>query len=422
MSLDEALQVAESNNYQIRIAQSHVSEAGGRNLEGWGAFIPRLVVSESYMQSTDPVAVFGTKLRQGIFTADDFDLDTLNNPDAIDNFTTSVRLEQPLVNLDAIFGKTAAGHASKASGYALARAEEAVALEVERSYYGLILSHSNLETINNAVKSAMTHYNEVRAAHGKGLVSEADLLASQVRLAEIEEQQLTARLNIANANDHLKFVMGIEEDVEIVPTDSLVIDESHFAVEELPPDTIPTNRADLVALRFQSEAADRGVWMRRSEWIPRLNAFGVTEWNSDEIFNTRHNNWTFGFLLEWSLLDGLGQWGRKQQADAKSAAARAQYREAKTKSNLEIRRAYRALLTAKERMSVAEKAVTHSRESLRIGEARFQEGLERVSDLLTRETAYTNAQLRLQRAKHDFKVARSELQFFLGSNGGSIEE
>jgi outer membrane protein TolC len=397
MSLEEALQLAGSNNYQILIAQSQLSEASGRNLERWKAFLPRLVVSEGYVQSTDPVMVFGTKLKQGIFTMDDFNLGTLNSPDAIDNFATSVRVEQPLVNLDAIFGKSAAGHASKASEFALVRAEEAVALEVEKSYYGLILSYSNLETVDNAVESALTHYREVRAAHDKGLVSEADLLASQVRLAEMEEHRLTARLNIANANDHLKFVMGVEEDVEIIPTDSLVIDGSHLGVAELPMDTIPTNRADLVALRFQSEAADRGVWMRRSEWIPRLNAFGITEWNSDQIFNTRNNNWTFGFLL-------------------------AQYREAKMKSNMEVRRAYRSLLTARERMRVAEKAVTHSRESLRIGEARFQEGLERVSDLLTRETAYTSARLRLQRAKHDFMVAESELPFYLGANGEPVKD
>jgi outer membrane protein TolC len=70
-------------------------------------------------------------------------------------------------------------------------------------------------------------------------------------------------------------------------------------------------------------------------------------------------------------------------------------------------------------VGVAEKAVLHARESLRIVEARFEQGLEKVSELLDREAARTNAELRLQRAMYDFKVARSELKFHLGPSSGA---
>jgi outer membrane protein TolC len=415
LSLQEALQLAKSSNYQILVAQSQLEEADGRDLESWQAFVPRLDVGGSFIRSNDPVFVFGTKLKQGVFTVDDFALDRLNNPDPIDNWATTIRLQQPLINVDAFYGKSAAGLTKQAGEFGLARAQEAVALEVERAYYGLILSHSNLKTIDDAVKSAQSLHDEVEASHQKGLVSEADLLASQVRLAEIEEQQLTARLNIANSNDYLRFILGMETSVEIVPTDSLLVTEADFQFTELPPDTIPVSRHDLLALSYADKAAHRELSMRHAEWIPRLNAFGGMEWNSAELFTDAQSNWMVGFQLEWNLLDGLGNWGRSRQAGAKSAAAHAKYREAEAKSRMEVRQAHRALLTARERMRVAEKAVVHSRESLRITEARFQEGLERVSDVLNREAAYTGARLRLQRAQHDFKVAHSELDFYLGA-------
>ncbi|UCG51336.1 MAG: TolC family protein [Candidatus Latescibacterota bacterium] len=422
LSLREALRLAKSNNYQILVARSQLREAGGQNLESWKGFLPRLTFGGGYIQSDDPVTVFGTKLKQGVFTQNDFDLRELNKPDAIENWSTSIQVQQPLINVDAIFGKSAAGLAKKASRYRLARAVETVYLEVERTYYGLILSHSNLRTIDDAVESAETRHREVEAAYKKGLVSEADLLASQVRLAEMQEQQLTGRLQIANASDHLKFLLGIEDVAEIIPTDSLSITEEELRVRELPPDTIPTNRSDLVALELREKAAHRGALMRRSEWIPRLNAFGGAEWNSDRAFDTGNSNWTVGVQLEWRILDGFGTMGRVQQANAISAAARAEFKEAQARSNMEVRRACRALLTAKERMRVAEKAVAQSSESLRIVEARFQEGLEKVSDLLDREAAHTSAQLRLQKAKHDVKVAYSELQFYLGAESEPIDQ
>jgi outer membrane protein TolC len=82
---------------------------------------------------------------------------------------------------------------------------------------------------------------------------------------------------------------------------------------------------------------------------------------------------------------------------------------------MEIRRAHRSLSTARERVGVAQKAVGQSRESLRIVEARFRQGLERVSELIDRESANINAELRLKKATYDFKIAQSELKFYLGS-------
>ena len=422
LSLNEALSMAKESNYQILIARSQLDKAEGQNLESWQAFLPRLVLSEGYIRSDEPVTVFGSKLRQGIFSADDLALDALNNPDPITNFATVIRLEQPIINIDAINGKRSAGSAKKAGEYALYRTEETIALEVEKAYYGLILSNGNLATIDDAVETARIHYNEVKSAHDKGLVSKADLLSSQVQLAEMVEHRLTAELNIANASDHLKFLLGLEELAEIIPTDSLFVPEADRMVTEVPLDTVPTGRSDLLSLHYQNEAASRGVWRSRGEWIPRLNAFGVTEWHDEDIFGTNKNHWTVGVLLEWSVFDGLGQWGRKNQANALAAATRIRYREAQARSSMEVRQAYRGLVTAGERMDVAEQAVEQSRESLRIVEARFQKGLERASDLLARESAYTGAQLRLQRAMYDFKVARSELQFYLGTADQSVEQ
>jgi outer membrane protein TolC len=421
MSLRDARELARKNSYQILISRSQRAEAGGQNVEAWRAYVPELVVSERFVRSNDPVTAFGVKLRQGVFTAEDLDLNALNSPDEINNFATALEMRQPLFNPDAMFGKSAAALAAKSGEYSLRRTEESVSLEVEKAYYGLVLSQSNLSTIEDAVRSAETHQSEVEAAYGKGLVSEADLLASRVRLAEFEEQRLTAKLNIANAGDHLKYLLAIDEATEIVPTDTLEITGGDISVPDVPADTIPENRADLLALRYQSEAARKGLWSRWGEWLPRMNAFGSTEWNDADAFGTNKNNWTVGVVLEWKILDGLGRVGRGNEASARSAAARTQYSEARARSGMEVRRAYRSLLTAKERVGVATKAVAQSRESLRIVEARFQQGLEKVSELLDREAATTNAKLRLQQATYDFMVARSELDFYLSDGPASSD-
>lgn len=420
LSLAEALDIAQKQSYQILIAESQVAQAKGQNLESWSGFLPRFSISENYIKSNDPVTVFSLKLKQGIFNQNDFDLSVLNDPEALDNFTTSFQVQQPILNFDAIFGKSVASLGVKAREQMLARSQEAIALHVKKAYYGLILANENLKAISEAVASAQRHRDDAKAAFDEGMINEADYLGAEVRLAELQEQRISAEHQIANASDGLKFVMGIsgadplrgEEDFMIVPTDSIAAPEG-IPLEKNSEEQI-TSRSDLRAIHFQMQAARRNLWMKRSGWLPRLNAFGGVEWNASEAFRKDASSWAIGFQMQWQLFDGLGNLGRSQKAKAEAEAVAVQSRESEEKAKMEVRQAQRAVQSAQQRLGVAEAAVKQASESLRIVEERFREGLEKTSDLLDKEVMLTNARLRYLKARHDYAIAVSELQFALG--------
>jgi outer membrane protein len=417
LSLRQALALAASQGYDVQQARYRFAQARGQSLEGWSGFLPRLTISENYVRSNDPVFVFGTKLRQGVFAAQDFDLRQLNDPSDIENFATALQIQQPLFNVDAVFGKAAASAAATAGRYQLAWTERTVALHVEKAYYGLVLSRRQLAAIEGAVRSAEAHYAEVKAAFDQGLVSEADLLASRVRLGELQDQRLVAANAIDDAADGLRLLLGLEDTAVIEPTDSLTVVD--FDPEAPGANAPVSSRSDLRALEYLAASAHRRSWMRRGEWIPKLNAFGTWQWNASAAFGQDASDWTVGVQLEWNLFDGLGKFGRARQAGAAAAEAGVQYRQALARGAAEIRRALRDFQTAKERIDVAETAVAQARESLRIMEDRFKEGMERSSDLLAREAVYTNATLRLEKAKYDLVVAASELKYYRGARAES---
>jgi outer membrane protein TolC len=412
LSLAEAMDIALKQSYQIQIAESQVAQAKGQSLESWSGFLPHVSVSENYIKSNDPVTVFSLKLKQGIFNQNDFNLPTLNNPDAVENFTTSFQLQQPILNFDAIFGKSAASLGVKAREQMLARSQEAIALHVKKAYYGLILASENLKAISEAVASAQRHRDDAKAAFDEGMINEADYLGAEVRLAELQEQRITAEHQIANASDGLKFVMGVEEDFMIVPTDSIAAPDGIPSTKNLEEEI--ASRSDLRAVHFQTQAARRNLWMQRSNWLPRLNAFGGVEWNASEVFRKDASSWAVGFQLQWQVFDGLGNFGRSKKAKAESQAVSVQSREAEEKAKMEVRQARRAVQSAQQRVGVAQSAVKQAGESLRIVEERFGEGLEKTSDLLDKEVMLTNARLRYLKARHDHAIAASELQFALG--------
>lgn len=419
LSLQEALNMAKARSYQIQISNSAVRYAEGKNLESLSGFLPHVAISENYIRSNDPVTVFGLKLKQGIFTQQDFNLSTLNNPGALDNFSTTFQVQQPVFNLDAIYAKSAASLGVKAKAAAAQRAQETVFLQVRKAYFGVILARENFRAMEHAVQSARSHRDDARAAFEEGLTNQADYLASEVRLSELAEQLITTNYQVANASDALKFVIGLEEDRFIVPTDSLGTPET--MQPEIDLDGLQTVRSDLRAVELQVKAASRNLRMKRGAWVPGLNAFGAVEWNASRAFKKEASNWAVGLRLQWNLFEGFGTFGRSKQARAQKEQADVRYRQAAERARMEVRKAQRGVQAAEARINVARSAVEQAQEALRIVEARFSQGLEKASDLLDKDVALTQAKLRYLQAKYDFNIARSELDYALGSINEKVE-
>lgn len=213
LSLQEARDIAKARSYQIQIANSAVKQARGRNLESWSAFLPSVSLSENYIKSNNPVTVFSLKLKQGIFTQQDFDLAALNTPDALDNFTTTFQVQQPLFNLDAVYGKSAAGLAVKATKESAKRAEEAVLLHLSKSYYRLILARENLRAVNEAVevnKTALERISEIV----KSLKKFARLDEAEVVKANLKE---CVETSLALLNHELKDRIKVVKELVEIP-------------------------------------------------------------------------------------------------------------------------------------------------------------------------------------------------------------
>lgn len=415
LSLADAVAMGDRSGYSVRIASEQLAEARGRNLEAWSGILPGVTLAGDYVNSNDPVTVFGLKLKQGVFAETDFAIHSLNHPDEFDNFTTRVHVRVPLVNLDGILGKTAAGAMQQARAHSLERARQTLTFQVKSAYYALILSNESLRAIDDAIATARAHRDNAQTAFEQGMVSRADYLAAEVRLAELSEQRIVAVNQIHQVSDGLKLLLGMSQEPRLLyPADTLTV-PTPPALAPTAPET-PANRADLLALQSQASAARRSLWASRGAWLPRLNAFGTHEWNSPEGFNKDATNWTVGVQLSWNIFDGFGHLGRVQQNAARLRQVKYQYRQAVQQARHQVAAARRNLSAARERIQVAQAAVQQAQESLNITRERFNEGLEKTADLLEKEVMRTRAQLRFLKARHDYHVAVDELAFALGAD------
>jgi outer membrane protein len=410
LSLDEAVRMAKENNYSIKAAKSRVAEAEAKITQTRQSTLPKVTLSENMVVTNDPGAALVFKLQQNIVEAADFNPAKLNNAAVINDFNTSLTVMQPIFNADAAIGRSVAKTAKKAREYMAGRTAESVELQVSKLYYGLILARKNIMAVDQSIVAMQACSRDAGKAFNAGLMSKSDKLSTDVRLAELNEQKLMLYDAILTASDALKALLDLDTEVTVVPSGDFVIGKGVFSIDE---SSAPEGRNDLMAMQIYRDVAARQGEMARASRLPRVNGFLRTDLHSNDIFGGG-SSWMMGLNVQWNLYDGMESEGKIQEAKALELEAMYNYEAAKSGSVTEIKKSLRELKTAKARIAVAQQALEEARASLDYIQSQFRTGMAMTFELLMREGAYTYAKLRLNQARHDYCVARSELDYYAG--------
>jgi len=409
LSVEEALKRARTNSFPARTADAEDRAATARKRQSLGAFLPRITATEQGLSTTDPVAAFGSTLRQERFTQRDLQLGALNTPDRVDHFATQLEVEQPLLNLDGVFDRRAASDAARAASRTAERTDAVVTFRVKKGYYGLLLAERRVEVIESALQTARANREQVQALYEEGMVDEADRLAAEVRVSELESRRTEVRARRDNATDQLRMLLGVDRPVEIEPTDSLRREQASVGTISLP--DVNRHRSDVQALRARADAAREKTRARWLAFVPRLNARATAGWYDDTPFGTAGQSWTAGVSLTWSVFEGYQQIGAAQEAEARLRQAEIALERKRLENEVEIASARRDLQSASERIDQTRRAVEQAEESLRIRTNRHEEGLAPTTALLQAETTLAERRLAALRAlyQHNVTVYRLEL-------------
>jgi outer membrane protein TolC len=138
------------------------------------------------------------------------------------------------------------------------------------------------------------------------------------------------------------------------------------------------------------------------------------EWNDDSLFGHSGSNWTVGASLRIPLFDGLEANSRIHRARADREKLLAFQESMSEGIRLEVRSAWADRISASERLRVAESALGHAEEALRVVKERYAEGMAVMVELLGAEAARTSAQGNKASAIRDLALARAALDLASG--------
>ncbi len=411
LSLREALDRAQGNNFTIRRAQATSEAARAEGEKARAAFLPRISVTEGATATTDPLNAFGFRLRQETITQADFAPARLNDPERTHLFTTRFEVQQPVFNPEGLFLHRAARRQARAAASDAERTRHQVAFEVKRQYFGLVLARRSLAVLDTALTAARANQAQAGRFFEQGLITRAELLEAGVRVLDLERRRTEAEVSVQNASDQLRYLLGMDEGVEIRPTDDL--EDRRVPLDAFEVGRVNQERSDMQALRLRTEAARYTLRAGQFQFLPRLNVFGSYELNDQTLTGAHGRGWTVGATLQWTLFDGFRRAGTLARARADLLQARLALQDRALKNEVEMAAARRGVRQTLQQLELARASVAQARENLRIRSDRYEQGLEKTTDVLSAEVLLARQRLAYLEALYRYYVNLFRLELLL---------
>ncbi len=380
LSLPAAIDAALAGNTAHAVAAARRDIAGRQAVKAGSPLWPQVTVQAGYLSSVDPVVTFGTKLRQGVFAQPDFSLESLNDPDAIDDWSSSVAVSWSVLDPTRWAGRASARRQADAASWSAERSREATVLITRTLYHQAQSAEAQLQAAQAAEEAAAATLDSFRKRRDRGLLTEADLLQAQAEQAAARARRTEAERVRIDALLELGRHLGWSPDTLPAPTDTLAAPEP-VAEREF----TPAARADLRALAAISEAASAAKRQALMTWVPALDAFAQYTTHSPDALSFDENDWTVGVALRWTLFSGFARTADVQRADLERRIAGLEYAQALRDARREIDQAERAVRSTRLQVDATRAAAEAAGSGRDLMRRRFDEGLATAADLLQAE-------------------------------------
>jgi outer membrane protein len=399
LTLEEAIKRAQGETPDARALASSIEEANARIQRAQSGFWPRVDLTETVQRGNQPVYVFSSLLSQRRFTAANFAIPALNHPDPVTNTRTTVALEQPLYNA----GLTRLGVQAATLERDIATAMRDTARQdlgflAAQAFVRVLQLEATVRATDAAVAAAESDRQRARARREVGLVTEADVLAVDVHLADMRQRQIAAAGDLAVGRIQLAEAVGLPLTASVVPVRPamrpVTADADALVREAL------TRHPQLLQANIHLQLAENGRRTARAALLPTVAVQGGWEFNG-ETLGAQQSSWVIGAEVRVNVFRGFADTARMTEAGHAQARATAERERVERRIEVDVRGALAQLAAARAREEAGRAALMQARESQRIIRDRYEGGLATVTDVLRAAEAALEAESRATTAETD---------------------
>lgn len=410
LSMDEVIDQSLTENLSLK---SKMLDYDIQKLEVWKSysnFVPTLSYQGTFVKNVE-LPVF-------VFMGQSF---TVGTPYT---FQHSLSLSLPLFTGGARFFNISAQNSLKKSlAEELKGKESETVLNAVQSYYGIILAKSFYETATEAVKAAKENLDQVKKQYDVGSATELDLQRAKAQYYGTLPKLEAARSSLKLSKQQLKSFLNIPLDDSLVVVDSLSQKNFLNQYDEINLTNLKNygfeNKHELIALRHQLDATEEGENLALSSFAPTIALSASVDHqaqleNSKVMWSDYIRSKSIALAVNWPIFEGGSKIIEWQKAKIRTDQMEIALKQFKDQIELGIEQSFYKYKEAQKNLTSLEEALKQAKESMRISNLLYEQGMSTQLDVLNAQLLYINSKKDYQQGVYDYNISQLSLLNSIG--------
>jgi len=404
LTLDQALEIALSENATIKIADMTVEKTGYAKKGSYASLYPNISVSGSYQRT----------LQKQVMVMDMGGQTMEIKVGRDNNISTSATASMPLVNASLWESLKLSGMDVEMAVEQARSSKISMVKQVKQAFFAVLLAQKSLDVVSEVYENARKNYEKTEQRFNVGKASEVERLRAQVTMMTAEPNVSSAENAVLLATWQLKAVMGIALDTEI----EVVGDLNDYTEMMLTPyvseDDLSGN-SSLLQLDIQDRMLESTIRMQKKQYIPTLAAsinYNYSAMGDDKL------SWfpssTAALSLSIPVFDGLQKHYTIKQSKVARNMLALQREDTERNLRIAIRNYNDQMALCIKNYESANATVEIAQKSYDISEKMYEVGKATQVELNDAQVSLLQAQLTQAQAIYNFMVTKATLDELLG--------
>lgn len=281
------------------------------------------------------------------------------------------------------------------------------------NYFGLRLGNSIIKVKEETYQSLKTHYEEALKMEQQGMINKAERLFAEVNMKEAERSYQSSKKDLDVANEALKSILNITDDVNINTTTQLFINE------DMPPaayfkELIPSTNYVVNQLDLQKSISDKQGKIARSGYMPNIAFIGKQTLYANGVDKYLMPRTMIGVGFTWNIFDGLDREKNVRQAKIMSQSLAIGKDKAISDLEVAVDKCHTDMVNALDNVKALNTTLEMTQELVRIRVKSFKEGMATSSDVVDAEVLLSQVKTAFLMAYYQYDVALANLLSLCG--------
>ena len=410
LTLDDALNIALSDNPTIKVAEQQIEVKKISKDEAWQTLLPSADFSGT-VQYTLLAALM--KLNGMEFKMGQDNTSTWNGQIQISMpiFAPTVYATMNMTKTDLIN----AIEQSRSSKLDLVN-------QVTKAYYQVILAQDSYDVLCKSLEQAQKNFDVVKSLYELGGTSEYDKISAEVQLRSLNPTVIQARNAVSLAKLQLMVLMGVDPETEIVVEGSLEDYEDLLYGEALQAGGYSlANNTNMRQLKLNETMLNQTLHMQKMNFLPTLSLAGTYSFQS--LYNDNWNVFDYTWAKSSSIVLSLsvpifriGNFTKLRSTRLQISQLNENIGYTEKQLNMQVRSYVDNMKASAEQVASNHEAIEQAEKGREIASKRYEIGKGTILELNNSEVSLTQAKLTYSQSIYNYLAAKADLDKVLGND------